>query len=134
MEQVQQHTSGDMAIVSGDIFITNAPDSFPTPSVLTVKLSDVSLMDASSVTLAAVKIDVDKIYEKGKPLHYSISFQMPSDIGPDHEVEAVLNVGWTSSGDEWIRRGDYLTDTMHQVELRSNQKNYNRDIKLVLYQ
>ena len=48
-------------------------------------------------------------------------------------MSAVLNVGWKPSGDEWIRKGDWLNDTHHSVDISPQIKEYNCDITVVKY-
>ncbi len=57
------------------------------------------------------------------------------------EVSAVLTVGWKpeQGSDEWIRRGDYLSDTHHPVHIKDikdaikQNKNPSVDVKIVHY-
>lgn len=39
-------------------------------------------------------------------------------------VSAVLNLGWCKTGSEWIRNGDYLSDTAHELEVKKGKNNY----------
>lgn len=127
-------TSTQMMKVSGEIHFPkeNGPDSLPSPSYLEVEFEDVSMMDAPKTVLGMQTIEL-KDYKKGDKITYSISFKKPSDFRGFYSVSAVLNVGWKKSGDDWIRRGDYHTDTTHDVELEKSKDQYERDIQLVQY-
>ena len=48
-------------------------------------------------------------------------------------MSAVLNVGWQPSGDEWIRRGDYLNDTTHELSILDGLSEYSQDIEVMHY-
>ena len=110
----------------------SAPELIPEDSHLIVKFEDVSLMDAPSVKLGETEVDLTN-YKKGQALTYSIKCPMPSPIAPDYSVSAVLNVGWTRDQDSWIRKGDYLTDTIHPVQLVDGENFYKADVELVKY-
>lgn len=110
-----------------------APDVLPANSHLTVKFEDVSLMDAPSVRLGESVVDVTNVYQKGEPLMYSIKCAKPSPIHVDYSVSAVLNVGWKADGDSWIRKGDYLNDTRHHIQLEEGKNFYKVDIEVIKY-
>ena len=110
----------------------SAPELIPEGSHLIVKFEDVSLMDAPSVKLGETEVDLTN-YTKGEALMYSIKCPMPSPIAPDYNVSAVLNIGWTRDADSWIRKGDYLTDTIHPVQLVGGENFYKADVELVKY-
>ena len=49
----------------------------------------------------------------------------------------MLSVGWLPTGlaeDEWLRKGDYFTDTIHPVDLDEAKDSYQVDIHVVCYQ
>lgn len=121
--------------ITGEVKFSNdsAPDALPEDSYLTVKFEDVSLMDAPSVKLGESVVDVTKIYKKGQPLLYSIKCPKPSPIHVDYSVSAVLNVGWEADGNSWIRKGDYLNDTRHHVQMEEGKNFYRVDIEVIKY-
>lgn len=123
-----------MMTISGEIHFPQGkvPDSLPSPSYLEVEFEDVSMMDAPKTVLGKQTIEL-KNYKKGEKITYSISAEKPRDLHDFYSVSAVLNVGWKTSGDEWIRRGDFQTDTVHDVKLEKAKDQYKRDIELVLY-
>ena len=118
--------TGKMALPEND-----TPLKFPSGSYLLVKLEDVSMMDASSILCGQNEVDLLK-YKKGQPLEYRIVCARPRH-GVSFSVSAVLNNGWKGSGDEWIRRGDYLTDTSFHVDLKKDQNEYRTDIHMIHY-
>ena len=109
------------------------PLSIPEGSHLLVSFQDVSLMDAPSVKLGETEVDLEN-YNKDKVLKYCIKCAMPSPIAPDYSVSAVLNISWERTTDSWIRRGDYLSDTMHHVLLKDGVSLYKVDVELIHYQ
>lgn len=124
-----------MMEIAGEVKFSSgsSPDVLPANSYLTVKFQDVSLMDAPSVLIGESVVDVTNIYKKGEPLLYSIKCPKPSPIHMDYSVSAVLNVGWKADGNSWIRKGDYLNDTSHHVELEDGKDFYRVDIEVVKY-
>ena len=70
-------------------------------------------MDAPSVKIGESVVDVTNMYWKGEPLILTIKCPKPSPTQPDYSVSAVLNLGGKPDGNSWIRKGDYLNDTMH---------------------
>lgn len=120
--------TGEVKFSSG-----SAPDALPANSYLIVKFEDVSLMDAPSVRLGDSVVDVTNIYKKGEALMYSIKCPKPSPIHVDYSVSAVLNVGWKADGDSWIRKGDYLNDTMHPVQIEEGKDFYEVDVEVIHY-
>ena len=120
--------------ISGKILFRPAekPDSLPEPSRLLVKFEDVGMAGAPAIRLGESRVDLCK-YNPKKKLSYKITVPRPSP-GDFYAVSAVLNVGWIGSVDEWIRKKDYITDTMFPVEVFADQKKYKRDIILKLYE
>lgn len=123
-----------MIEITGEVKFRNhcAPESIPEGSHLIVSFQDVSLMDAPSVTIGEVEVDLVN-YKKERALTYSIKCALPSPIAPDYDVSAVLNVAWERTMDCWIRKGDYLTDTRHPVHLKDGVNFYRVDVELVQY-
>ena len=123
---------GTEITISGEIiFEGGAPDSFPEPSVLSVDFEDVSYEDAPSITMGKFQMDL-KDYRPDVPLRYSITTEI-SKKWAEYAVSAVINVGWIEQGDEWIRKGDYLSDTEHRVHINPGQQQYTRNIRIVHY-
>lgn len=125
--------SGNEITIHGElIFEGGAPDSLSPNSTLQVKFEDASLMDASSVLLGQTMVDLSS-YVKTKNLKYEIKSKKPDPHGR-YSVSATLNMGWKANKDEWIRRGDYHTDTHHEVKIEEKKEDYRRDITLVGYE
>lgn len=135
-EQSQGNVQSETMIeITGEIkFSSNsAPESIPEGSHLIVTFQDTSLMDAPSVKLGETEVDLTN-YKKGKALRYSIKCPMPSPIAPEYSVSAVLNMGWERDADSWIRKGDYLNDTVHHVPMTDGVNFYQVDVEVVKYQ
>ena len=74
--------------------------------------------------------------DSGTPLKYSITVARPDKQGAMmYGLGAMLNVGWkaTPGGDEWVRQGDYLNDTMHNVEIKPGQDSYHMNVEVMHY-
>ena len=97
------------------------------------KFEDVSSMDAPSVKIGESVVDVTNMYWKGEPLILTIKCPKPSPTQPDYSVSAVLNVGWKPDGNSWIRKGDYLNDTMHHIPLEVEKDSYKMNIEVIKY-
>ena len=123
---------GTEITISGEIvFEGGAPNSLPEPSVLTVDFEDVTYEDAPSITMGKFEMDL-KDYRPDVPLRYSITTEISKEWAA-YAVSAVINVGWIAEGDEWIRLGDYLSDTEHRVHIYPGQQEYTMDIRIVHY-
>ena len=49
-------------------------------------------------------------------------------------MSAVLNIGWKASGNEWIKQGDHLNDTHHDIDVGdASQDVFEKDIEIVHY-
>ena len=135
-ESKVQHDSSESKAnmkVSGKIsFPTDKiPETLPENSNLKVKFEDVILQDAPSKVLGSAQVDLSG-YKKGQQLEYTIECKKPSEHGM-YSVSAVLNVGWKANGDEWLRKGDFLTDTVLPVKIEEGKDDYTADIELVKY-
>lgn len=122
--------AGACMTVSGSIELRPKPKNLPEYSFLTVEVADTSLMDAPADVLVSVVRPVTEEYNTSGKLDYSV-------VVPDNDrrvltVMAKLNVGWRRSGDEWIRRGDYLTTTLFTFT-PSGEKDNKLDIFLEHY-
>ncbi|MFJ8043366.1 hypothetical protein ACIRBX_23005 [Kitasatospora sp. NPDC096147] len=81
--------------------------------VLHVRVQDVSLMDAPARTLAARSVPIPP--GGVLPGRIALDFAAPADGPERYAASAVLNLGWTPSGAEWLRPGDWLSTTEHPV-------------------
>ena len=105
-------------------------------SFLSVKLEDTSRMDTSSIVLGKYEELLQagtKVGPGHEGLNYTIVCEKPKNPGPMYSVSAVLNVGWKANGEEWIRKGDYFTDTVHDVDLNQETDPIVADVVLVHY-
>ena len=125
---------GTEITISGEIiFEGGAPDCFPEPSLLSVDFEDTTLQDMPPITMETFQVELND-YRPGVPLKYSITTKIPeSNKWPTYEVSAVINVGWIPDGYQWIRIGDYLSDTVHRVFINPVEHEYIRDIRVVHY-
>ena len=123
--------NGTMTVHGELIFDGGAPESLPSNSHLKVKFEDVSIMDTSSVVLGETWIDLSS-YKKAQNLKYAIKCKKPSPRG-SYSVSAVLNMGWKADVKSWIKRGDYFTDTNHDVKIEEGINEFKKDIHLVQY-
>ena len=112
----------------------NAPKSLSDSSQMKVEFSDTSRADAPSVVLGSTLVDLTS-YKNGTPLEYSITASKPQFLNDFYSVSAVLNVGWKPDvgGNEWLRKNDYLNDTMHTISLKPDQNEYEKDIEVIHY-
>ena len=124
--------ASDRVSISGEIlFERGTPRWFPEPSQLYVELRDISRMDAPSITVGHVAVDL-KYYRPELPLKYTILAEIPDRLA-SYAVSAVINVGWTPARDGQVRKGDYLTDTEHPVYFYPGESHYTKDINVVHY-
>ena len=110
--------------LTGKITVTGEGISLGEKSFLIVKLEDISRLDTSAVLLGEQQQLLPagtKLGNGSDRLNYTIVCEKPEILGPMYSVSAVLNVGWKASGDEWIRKGDYFTDTAHDVDLNQSE-------------
>lgn len=122
--------------ITGKITVSEVEEgiSLGKESFLTVKLEDTSVMDASAVVLG----EYEQLLPLGTKLgpdglNYTIICEKPPHLGPMNSLSAVLNVGWKPTGDQWIRKGDYFTDTTHPVDLTQETEPIVADIVMVHY-
>lgn len=75
------------------------------------------------------KLNADNVFS------YKIEAPKPDMIGGSYSVSAYINMGWIPKpkSNEWIRRGDLLTDTMHLIDFDENVDKYTMDIEVILY-
>ena len=121
--------------ISGKLtFKGDPPTNLPDTSHLKVQFQDTSRACAPSITLGTFKQDI-KDYKAGTPLTYSITVEKPKPARMWYSVSAVLNVGWVpqEGGDDWLRNGDYLNDTSHNVDIEEGINEYHKDIEVIHY-
>lgn len=121
--------------IRGNIsFIGKAQKRFPRNSRLIVEFKEDLRSDGPSILLAKTAVDLSS-YRKGKTLSYTISCKMPKFAHESYSVSAVLNVGWKPrrNKNEWIRRGDYFTDTFFDVHISKHKRLYIKHIQLIKY-
>ena len=140
VSKVNLHTTykpldlGQYVNITGKVsFQGKPPKRLPRNSRLIVEFTDSSLADAPSVVLAKTIVDLLK-YRRRKPLFYTIIFKRPQFIRSLYSVSAVLNVGWKQTGKKnWIRKGDFFTNTFFRVNIKGGKTLYERNIQLVKY-
>ena len=51
------------------------------------------------------------------------------------QISAIVNVGWkpSANSNEWLRKGDYLTDTHTKIESADNDTTIKQDVPVKLY-
>lgn len=125
------HKENLMSLHGELIFDGGAPQSLPPNSHLKVKFEDVSMMDAASLLVEETWVDLSN-YNSEQNLKYSIKCKRPTGHGR-YSVSAVLNMGWQADGNSWIRKGDYFTDTSHNVKIEEEVNEYKMDVTLVRY-
>lgn len=100
-------------------------------SQLKVTLQDGGLEDAPSTDIASTIVDLS-LYKKGTVLSYEIKCKRPSNYF-GLQLDAVLNMNWKASGDDWLRKGDYFVDTRTPLQLNQASTAYKVDIQLTKY-
>lgn len=126
-----QQSVGQIKIFGHIIFPKDrVPDSIPSNSHLKVEFKDVSLQDMSSIKIASTQVDMT-LYKKGTALSYEIKCKRPSERS-SYDLSSVLNMGWKPNSQDWLKKGDYFTDTVIPVHI-TNSSIYNIDVSLVYY-
>ena len=125
------HKENLMSLYGELIFDGGAPQSLPPNSHLKVKFEDVSIMDAASLLVEETWVDLSN-YNSAQNLKYFIKCEKPTGHGR-YSVSAVLNMGWQADGNSWIRKGDFFTDTSHNVKIEEEVNEYKMDVTLVRY-
>ena len=131
LESAKMKLTGKITVSGLEEGISLGEESF-----LKVELNDVSLMDASALLLGKDEQSLPvgtKLGPGSEGLNYTIVCEEPENLGPAYSVSAVLNVGWKPSGEEWIRKGDYFTDTVHDVDLGEDSDPIIADVVMVHY-
>lgn len=68
---------------------------------------------------------------EGSVIHYEINMKETSRRS--YIIRATLNIGWCKSGDEWIRLGDFTTQTSHTFSPPKSGNDFKVDITLERY-
>ena len=52
------------------------------------------------------------------------------------QVSAIINVGWqpSASSSEWLRKGDYLTDTHTRIKAADHDTSIEQNVPVKLYE
>merc|ERR1719204_492219 len=99
---------GPMTTIKGNlVFQGGSPGSIPNGSVLKVQFQDTNLMDAAAVDLGE-HVQTISNYTNGDTLAFEIKTNRRPAHGLPGSLSAVLNMGWTPSGDDWLREGDWF--------------------------
>lgn len=112
------------------------PYSVPDNTFLHASLQDSSLQDVPSRLLVSVMYPVTNATLQNPITLFLVPSEPLERSDMKYSVQAVLNIGWKqdSSSNEWIRKGDYLTDTHHALRLQNVVgKSTDIDIDLVPY-
>lgn len=126
--------SADDTLISGYLKLSGGSVTLPAGSTYVVELEDISLMDAPSEVLGIYKGRVDNVNE-GR-MQFEILFPESERNKRRHRrlaLSAVINVGWerAEGSQEWIRKGDFLSDTIHMIEL-NEEGNHIRNFPIVV--
>ena len=114
-------------------FKGRAPKRFPRNSRLIVEFLENRFADAPSIVHGKTVVDLSQ-YRRGKVVSYSITCKRPELPRTFYSVSAVLNVGWKPNNkNEWIRKGDFITDIYFEVRVNKFKRIYDRNIQLKKY-
>jgi len=117
--------------IKGKIRFASPPLTIPDGSLLKVKFQDTGRMDAPSIDLGVYEKVIEG-YKTGDEITYEIKCNRPNCFGTS--MSAVLNIGWKASGSEWIRKGDHLNDTHHDIDVgNASQVVFEKDIEINHY-
>lgn len=137
----QRVNQKDYISISGNISFKGVPPKrFPRNSRLIVKFVDDSLADVSWTVLGKTVVNLSN-RRRRKTLSYTVTCKRPEmvpefdefDSSYYYSVNAVLNVGWKKNKNNWLRRGDYFTDTRFGVHITKHKRLFVRNIQLVKY-
>ena len=125
-----------MITIKGQIKFPRTPGRLPHGSCLVMKFEDVSMQDAASVRLASLKTNMSNSFVNDV-FDYSLKSKKPimNEFWRTYTISAVLNVGWCpgNNSDEWVRAGDYLTDTHFGIPLNNESDIYYKNIHVKCY-
>lgn len=65
-------------------------------------------------------------------MDYEIRFRSTKQLTPLN-IDAVVNLGWCKTGEEWVRNGDYITTTAHSVSVEKGKQDYDANISVEKY-
>lgn len=124
--------------ITGNVTVPSLKEgvSLAKESYLSVKFQDDSRMDASSIVLGTQEqllAERTKVGPGTEPLNYTIVCDKPEKVPFSYSVSAVLNVGWKPNSDEWLRNGDFLSDTNHPVMITQESDHFVANIEMVHY-
>lgn len=132
LESSKMKITGKVTVPSLQEGVSLAKESY-----LTVKFEDTGMMDVASIVLGKQEQKLTERINVGpgaEPLNYTIVCDKPENPHySQYSVSAVLNVGWKASGDEWLRKGDFMTDTIHTVDVTEESDQVVADIEMVHY-
>lgn len=127
------HLKGQITVRGKIFFKGKSPKRFPRNSRLIVEFVDDRLADAPAVVLGKTTLDLSS-YRRGNIMSYTITSKRPELPYISNSVSAVLNVGWKPRNkNDWIRQGDFFTDTHFGVKVNKFKRVYDRNIQLVKY-
>ena len=87
-----------------------------------------AIADVGSPILAEVKIDGSNLKVHNGRIKYELKFTPPA-FG-DYILQATLNMGWCTKGDEWLRPGDYTNENAHIFLIMRGMTSSEKDIIL----
>ena len=114
-------------------FQDGAPEKIPDGSHLRVTLEDANMMDTGAKHLGHFTHKF-KDHKPTDSIRYEIKDAKRPENGMSASLSAVLNVGWSPDDekpDDWIRSGDFMNDVHHDVDVRSDVEDYEKDINVV---
>lgn len=113
-------------VVKGKILFPEEVGLLPSGSCLRISLEDVSLADSVSRMVKNITIDMSG-RRIGKTYDYSLKSFKPIEmqLAFHFAMSATLNVGWCKdpSGLEWLRKGDYYSDSTNSIDLTDKTVN-----------
>ena len=120
--------------IKGKVYLkSKLPKRFPSSSWLTVEFRDSRFMDAPSILIGKTVLELSN-RRRSKVFSYAIICKKRELPRGSYSVSAVLNIGWKPKHKmEWIRRGDFFTDTHFNVKVSKFKKIYFRNVYLVKY-
>lgn len=120
--------------IQGTVTFTGKEQMLPSKSCLMVFLQDNTYADVESITLSNTKFDLSNDNTKQK-FHYTFVTKKPaeSELDRSFSLYAALHVGWCPQGRETIKAGDYIMDTDHPLDIKTETNRYMKDVTLNCY-
>ena len=118
--------------IFGKVKFAPALDTVVPNSCLRVSVKEEILCDSvegigcNVPNLGTSRIDNPRLNADGT-MNYKVSFTSTKQLS-QLTLDVTLNVGWCKSGEEWMRNGDYITVTGHNVNVEESQERYNLDV------